>query len=243
QKLEYAVGSGQNGITFITKRGGFLYEAPLTYYSRNQRWDLSPGFADADLGFNRPILPACLTCHSGLAQPLPPQVGAYAEPPLKEMAIGCENCHGPGELHVSERRLGVSLRSAVDTSIVNPARLTTWLADNICMNCHQGRALRVLQPGRDYRDFRPGKPLNDTVALVAAPPRTNRTAEAITPLLEHYTLMTASKCYTQTKGRLSCLTCHNPHLQPAAKTPEYYRSKCLSCHTEISCRLTPIERR
>ncbi len=243
QKLEYAIGSGENGITFVTKRGNYLYEAPLAYYSRNQDWEPSPGFAGADLGFNRPILPACLACHSGLSQPLPPEVGAYTDPPLKELAIGCENCHGPGQLHVSERSRSVPLRGSIDTSIVNPSKLAPWLADNVCMNCHQGRTLRVLQPGRSYQDFRPGTPLNDTVALLATMPQSDRSADAITPLLEHYTLMTMSKCYLQSKGRLSCLTCHDPHVQPRARAAEYYRGKCLGCHTETSCRLTPGERR
>ena len=243
RRLEYAIGSGQNGVAFITRRDNFLYEAPLTFYSRKNAWEPSPGFAGTDFGFNRPILPACLACHSGRSQPVAPGVGAYAAVPLKELAIGCENCHGPGQLHVSERVQKVPVTGSTDTSIVNPSRLTPWLADNICMSCHQGRALRVLQPGRDYWDFRPGTPLNDTVALLAVPPQPGQTNDAITPLLEHYTLMTMSKCYRRTKGRLSCLTCHNPHQQPALDAAAYYRSKCLSCHAEVSCRLSPADQR
>ena len=30
------------------------------------------------------------------------------------------------------------------------------------MNCHQGGNTRVLQPGKDYLDFRPGTPLYET---------------------------------------------------------------------------------
>src|SRR5206468_9346938 len=50
-------------------------------------------------------------------------------------------------------------------SIVNPAKLTPWLVDNICMRCHQSGQARVLQPGKDYSDFRPGAALDDTLSI------------------------------------------------------------------------------
>jgi tetratricopeptide (TPR) repeat protein len=242
-KLEYALGSGENGISFLTRRGGYLYEAPLTYYSRSKSWEMSPGFENADFSFNRPILPACLACHSGFPQPRAPGVGAYAEPPFKELSIGCENCHGPGELHVSERSRQARLLGTVDTSIVNPAKLEPWLATNICMSCHQGTALRVLQPGRNYHDFRPGQPLNHTIALFARPLPPDRSSASTNPLLEHYSLMTMSQCYLKSKKSLSCLSCHDPHTEPRSNSAEYYRAKCLVCHTEASCGLSLIARR
>jgi len=243
QKLEYALGSGENGISFLIRRGGYLYEAPLTYYSRSKSWEMSPGFENADFSFNRPILAACLACHSGYPQPRAPGIGAYAEQPFKERSIGCENCHGPGELHVSERSRQARLPGAADTSIVNPAKLDPWLADNICMSCHQGTALRVLQPGRNYHDFRPGQPLNDTIALFATPLPPDRSSASTNPLLEHYSLMTMSQCYLKSKQSLSCLSCHDPHTEPSSHSTEYYRAKCLACHTEASCGLKLTARR
>src|SRR5207245_8606257 len=51
-KLEYAVGSGVNGFSYIVRRGDYLFQAPLSFYTRTQKWDLSPGYEFGDYGFN-----------------------------------------------------------------------------------------------------------------------------------------------------------------------------------------------
>jgi hypothetical protein len=59
-----------------------------------------------------------------------------------------------------------------------------------------------------------------------------------TDLLEHYFSMTLSKCYRSSGGRLSCITCHDPHVEPAKQeVPAGFRAKCLECHNEKSCAL------
>ena len=74
------------------------------------------------------------------------------------------------------------------------------------MNCHEGD-IRALQPGKTEADFRPGTPLNNTVAILKAPidPRSTES-----PLLEHYYSMTLSKCYRGSGGKFGCQTCHDP---------------------------------
>jgi Tetratricopeptide repeat len=48
--------------------------------------------------------------------------------------------------------------------------------------------------------------------------------------------MTLSRCYRGSRSRLSCITCHDPHVQPTRQqVPAYFRLKCLTCHTEKSC--------
>jgi hypothetical protein len=57
-------------------------------------------------------------------------------------------------------------------------------------------------------------------------------------LLEHDAAMKASRCFRASGGKLSCLTCHDPHVEPAGlQAVSYYRAKCLTCHTNASCRL------
>ena len=241
QKIEWVVGSGANGFTCVVRRGNYLFEAPVSFYTKINSWGLSPGYEFRDYGFSRPILPGCISCHSGRAQTATNGNGLYRDPPFRELAIGCENCHGPGELHVKERLKGEPLSGDPDRSIVNPAKLPSWLADNICMYCHEGGDARVLQPGKGYFDFRPGTPLDDTQAIFLVPLK--RESPSRPDLLEHNFSMVLSKCYRSSGGRLSCLTCHDPHIQPSKQeAPAYYRKKCLSCHTERSCAL-PLELR
>jgi len=232
EELAYLVGSGVNGDTPVVRRGAFLFEAPLSYYTATKTWALSPNFEVRDMAFNLPIKTDCMGCHVGRTQPELGKDTIYRDPPVTELAIGCENCHGPGELHVNERLAGAPVPRAVDRSIVNPAKLPSWLADNICMSCHEGD-IRALQPGKFNSDFRPGTPLNETVAILKAP-IDPRSAES--PLLEHYYSMTLSECYRASGGKFGCQSCHDPHFQPAHdEAPEYFRGKCLQCHTEKSC--------
>lgn len=239
ERLAYAVGAGENGYSYIVRRGDYLFQAPLSFYTKSGAWDLSPGHK---LGFDRPIRAGCAACHSGHANPVPNRDARYRRPEFQELSIGCENCHGPGALHVRERLAGKPLPAGGDDSIVNPATLPGWLADNLCMSCHEQGDAQVLQPGKSYLDFRPGTPLAETVALFKVPQKDR--AEGKGAPLQHYSLMIASRCYRASGGRMSCLTCHDPHVQPsAAEAPAYYRSKCLTCHTDLSCKLTLARRR
>ena len=238
-KLEFAIGSGANGISFVVKRGDHLFQAPISYYSAAKRWDLSPGYEETGEGFNRPIYEACIVCHAGRPRAVPRRDGLYLDPPFAELAIGCENCHGPGQLHVAER--STAGRAALpDTSIVNPRHLPARLAEDICMQCHQGGDARVLLPGKSYADFRPGAPLIDTLAIFSLPLE-GKNAD----LLEHHTSMKLSACYRAANGKLGCLTCHDPHEQPtAAAAPAYFRAKCVSCHpASRGCKLDAVARR
>jgi hypothetical protein len=243
--IEWIIGAGVNGYGAILRTNGYLFQAPLSFYSRPMKWAPSPGYEFTDLGFNRPITPGCIFCHSGRPNPVAGTNGRFERAPFSELAIGCENCHGPGAAHLGAMS-GASLPSRknpayLNTAIVNPGRLTPYLADNICMACHQTGDARVLKPGKAYKDYRPGHPLDDTLSILMVPPTPESPPTA--DHVEHYYSMTLSKCYRASQGRLSCITCHDPHEEPTREeAPAYFRGKCLTCHTNQSCKL-PIEMR
>ena len=174
-----------------------------------------------------------------------------------EYSIGCECCHGPSQLHVdalikhSKRKYG-----KVDLIIVNPAKLSASLANDICMDCYQGGLTRVLQPGKGCADFRSGTPLYQTLALFKLPLTKDQRAEldrletlppvrgSISPLLwwKNSTLE-MSRCFHDSNGELKCITCHVIHNPPTQENKvAYYRERCFTCHTNESCKLSLQER-
>ncbi len=259
QKLEYFVGGGLTGYSYLVRRDNRLFEAPLSYYVKTGKWELSPGYVAADVGFNRPALAGCLVCHNGQPEAVPNREALYREPPFRfgENAISCEACHGPGQIHNREMKLRKpGARTGLDTSIVNPARLPARLADDVCMNCHQGGHTRVLQPGKDYMDFRPGTPLDTISAIFKLPLKREQREEAdratvLPPVRGSLEMpswwknssMEMSKCYRASNGKLRCVSCHRIHSAPTqASKAAFYRERCLSCHTDKSCALPVADR-
>ncbi len=234
-EIEWIVGAGANGFGGLARRDGYLFQGPLSYYSRAENWGLSPGYEFTDYGFSRPILAGCIGCHSGRARPVAGTNGQYAEPPFSQLAIGCENCHGPGGAHIAAMRSGRATATEARHTIVNPARLSPRLANDICMSCHQTGDLRIFKPGKSYADFRPGSPLDDTLAILMTPPKRESPPDA--DHLEHYYSMTLSKCYRASAGRLTCIGCHDPHIEPSrGEAPGYFKQRCMTCHNEKSCK-------
>ncbi|WP_216846361.1 MULTISPECIES: tetratricopeptide repeat protein [Acidobacteriaceae] len=242
-ELQWVIGAGVNGFGTILEKDNHLFQAPLSFYSKPMSWEPSPGYELTDLGFNRPITPGCISCHSGRPNAVPGSTGEFERTPFSELAIGCERCHGPGAAHVALMsgspvpRLNKGAPSNPVTMIVNPAHLTPYMADNICMACHQAGDVRVLKPGKTYKDIRPGSPLDDTLSILMVPP--TRESPPSEDHVDHYYSMTLSKCYRASKGRLRCISCHDPHVEPTREeAPAYFNSKCLTCHTSQSCKLS-----
>ncbi len=257
-KLKYRIGGNFTGSIYMVQWGQNLFQAPLSHYLAPNDWELAPGYSGAPRPFNRAIV-MCPYCHNGQPQIDPAKPGVYKDPPFRfgEYAIGCEVCHGPGELHLKDLAENTKRKKGkIDRTIVNPARLSPRLADDVCLKCHEGWASRVVQPGKTELDFRPGQPLYDTVALFKTPitPDKREELEKVaaaapvrgsveTPLWFKHSLMEMSKCYQATQGRMTCITCHIIH-KPATKETkvEYYRDRCLSCHSNKSCKLSMAER-
>src|SRR4051794_15710861 len=84
RKLDWIIGAGQNAMGGLVRQGDYLFEAPLSFYSNPHQWALSPGYQYGDFGFTRPILPACIACHSGRPQPIVNGHGKFRNPAFRE---------------------------------------------------------------------------------------------------------------------------------------------------------------
>ncbi|MCO6456765.1 MAG: tetratricopeptide repeat protein [Pirellulaceae bacterium] len=236
EPIEYVLGSGRRGRSYLLNRDGFLFMSPISWYSQAGRWDLSPEYAvDAHPRFEREATDRCLQCHAGRMnyadRPSGELVQRYAEPPFLEHAIDCQRCHGPGEQHVAHWRKPGS--QAADP-IVNPAKLDPSRRDAVCLQCHLQGEHQVLRYGRSHADFRPGDALGEIWSVFVRPANDSPRAS---PAVSQAEQMRASACFLGSQGRLGCISCHDPHTVPeAAQRIAWYREKCLACHESRACR-------
>src|SRR5262249_14618672 len=107
RELSYFIGSGNVGRSYAFSVDGFLFQAPVSYYSSASRWDLSPGYTGSGgINLAKPIEEPCLLCHSSGPQLVEKTQNRYLNPPFLEGGVSCERCHGSGKRHVQGMRAG-----------------------------------------------------------------------------------------------------------------------------------------
>lgn len=237
-EIAYVIGSGRRGRSYLVEHDGFLFQSPISWYSQEERWDLSPDSRTSSNHFQRAVGPNCLFCHTNRYAAVEGMVGRYTPPIFQGMSIGCERCHGPGELHA--RNPGV-LTAGVDRTIVNPAHLEPPLREAVCQQCHLGGEKRLEPVGRKATDYRPGLPLEEFLTVMVD---RHRLEGRVKPV-GHAEQMLDSRCYQRSRGEFGCTSCHDPHSLPSpSERVAYYRERCLECHGSSSpCSLPEPERR
>lgn len=212
---------------YFTKKGDDYYPLGAQWDITHQVWrpymvapnaDWWASLYPAD-NMQRPTGPLCDGCHSVNYN--------IQTKTVTEWNVGCEKCHGPGAEHV---------RRPAQANIVNPARLDTFQATNVCLQCHsQGQPLTNPIGGKYYDwpvGFHVGKDLKDFWKL--------EEHKLGTQTFTHFADGTAHKNRMQgndfvqsvmyTRG-VSCYSCHDVHgtgnnadlLKPA-------NVMCLECH-------------
>jgi predicted CXXCH cytochrome family protein len=227
-EIDFGIGSGKRGFSFVTNRDGLLFQSPLTWYSGGRRWDLSPGYNPVSHpGFERRISDGCVTCHVGRANAVAGSAHRFASPAFLECGIGCERCHGPGKSHIDFHVAGAT--NGADP-IVNPVDLESSARESVCYQCHLHGARRILRSGRTEYDFRPGDKVSDIWIVM-----TNGTGvdgNGQTSAVSQVEQIVSSQCFVQSQGRFGCVSCHDPHGMPeASQAAAYFRSRCLECHS------------
>jgi hypothetical protein len=220
-RIDYVIGSGNHASGYLLDLAGHLFQSPVAYYTSRHTYDLAPGYEGvANPDFTRPVSEGCLFCHSGTALHVPGTSNQYRFPAFSAEAITCERCHGSAERHLSDPRA---------STIINPAKLEPAARDSICEQCHLLGAGRVLNPGKRFGDFRAGQSLEDVFTTYVNV--SQGTGAEKFKVISHVEQLARSTCARESHGQMWCGTCHDPHNKPVEPVA-FFRSKCLSCHTE-----------
>jgi hypothetical protein len=206
---EYAFGSGHHAMTFVSVVDAempAILEHRLTFFAHDGTLALTPGH-------DVKPLPARVTPNGHL--PPPPvtrkcfechstQLVAHGEQRIDEGTmipnVTCERCHGPGRAHVAAAR---QADPKAELSLpFGPERWTSAELLRFCGECHRH------PDGPHPAEMRRGDPMLARFQPIG---------------------LIQSKCYLRSDGKLSCVTCHDPHAPPSTKRAEY-DTICLNCH-------------
>ncbi len=227
EKIDYIIGSGQHTNSHLMSVNGYLYQAPLTWYVQEGKWDLAPGFRADNPRFGRALTSDCVTCHNHYPALQEGSLHKFLDMP---QGIECERCHGPGKLHVEEKLAGniTDTSRYADYTIVNPRRLPRDLRMDLCQRCHlQGVA--VAEEGKTFFDFKPGMKLNSVMNVFL--PRFTDTHEKFI-MASQADRLRMSECY-KNSPEMSCLTCHHPHHSVEETSQGQFNKACMNCHGQI----------
>ena len=226
RKVDFIVGSGNNNRTYLTNVNGYINEMPVTWYSEKAIWDLSPGYENINMRFNRPIVEECMHCHNGYNSFEKFSVNRFTD--IISEGISCERCHGPGQLHVEKHKSPTKAinENDIDRTIVNPAHLSADLQMDVCRQCHLQGDISVFKSGKNSVDFRPGMKLS-TVKTVFIE---DQLPKGDFRIASHGGRLSLSACFVESKGGMTCTTCHNPHEPVQDRARDYFNNQCVSCH-------------
>jgi len=204
---------------YVVQKDGDYFVAPIEYHSDKHQW-LNYYEEDWD---KRSWLLLCAGCHA---------TGVDIEKKTyTELGVACEACHGKGSYHAALPKTAVFEKRQ---TIVNPAKLTTGVATQICGSCHtKGQATHNKDAGWAV-GYQPGKALQPYF----------RSKDYEGDNVKQYYAEDFSKGHHQQfsdwqqsqhfKEGVSCTSCHYVHqlgiAQAGSQTLKPGSQQCFECH-------------
>jgi hypothetical protein len=221
ERIDFVVGSGRKGQTYLFWKGDKLFELPVSYWTELDSWINSPGYPDGSPHFDKPVVPRCLECHASSFEWEQPPANRFSKSSVVP-GITCEKCHGPGREHVALYSSQPAPRPGEPTAILNPASFSRDRQVDACSLCHAGAAEAIAPP----LSFVPGQAIDDYLYIPIV--------DKDSPVDVHgnqVQLLEKSRCFRS--SRMTCTTCHEVHKpqRDAASFSEH----CLGCHKVEAC--------
>ncbi|MGD9636157.1 MAG: multiheme c-type cytochrome [Pirellulales bacterium] len=160
----------------------------------------------------------CAECHSTNLEKNYDLVTDTYKTTFSEIDVSCEECHGPGSVHVElanrwsplwDRNVGYGLSNL--KTVANTAQIET------CAKCHSRRHAL-------HADFRPGRPLLDYYEPTVLSPGLYHPDGQILDEVYEYSSFLESKMHA---NRVRCSDCHDPH---SLKLKFSGNKLCTQCH-------------
>jgi hypothetical protein len=227
--VDYALGSGTNGVTFVSLNraaGDATHptglEQRISYFANGPRLDITPGQIKEDAAaagirvvphgrvLGKSDLVKCLDCHSTITSA---KGSGQVDPATLVPNISCERCHGPGRAHVEAARRGAPLKELAMP--LGPDDGAPLRQVEFCGQCHRR--------------------LDDMVSSAQITPE-NTEIVRFQPVG-----LALSRCFQKGKSGLACTSCHDPHAR-VSHDHAPYEAVCLNCHSVVhqqSCPVSP----
>jgi hypothetical protein len=208
-RLVWAFGAGRHGITFVGRADtGDYGQSLVSWYRKLHALDITTGLARKVSGAREGLAdwftqPTREHCFGCHLTRSPETSPEKLDASIA--GVRCERCHGPGESHIQAITSGVTQDGL---RVENPGKFSARKQVEFCGTCH-------------------GEPPKETdlqaLAQIMSDKRTVRL---------HSKRLILSRCYDESKGRLKCTTCHDPHGNLPASLSAF-DNKCQSCHGAI----------
>lgn len=206
QKLQYEFGSGTHAYGYLFRGADQTWvDARLNYYQKVHSW----GFTSTQDKPERHLL----------SQPLgrPQQPAAVAR---------CFSCHS-----TVVRADGLEASSPDGAGLrVRPDRSTLNIT---CEACHGPRAQHARERRSAASASEPSHMSADQINVLCGRCHGLSNIDQAHPVIARFQPwgLARSRCFLASGGKLSCLSCHDPHTN-ARRDAAFYEAKCLSCHTQ-----------